>query len=108
MNIKFSYLYRDYSNYKKFNSIVLSNSDNISISEVEKSIRENLIDGEFFNAQNVGLPSLFFDEKNEDDHMRHEFESIQETTDTPNIEVNIENLVLDSERATPTAAQSLI
>ena len=67
-NIKFNYLYRDAGNYKQFGNIILSNPNNISIDLVTDIVRKNLIDGEFFEAGKWGVPSLFFDTKNESDH----------------------------------------
>lgn len=93
MNIKFNYLYRDFSNYKNYNSIVLSNPNNFSINEIDKLIREYLIDGEYFEAEKIGIPSLFFEEKNEDDHEWHEFESLQVVKDLPYNELTIEDLL---------------
>jgi hypothetical protein len=93
VNIKYNYIYRDYSNYKNFNSVIFANPNNVPIQEVEKLIRENLIDGEFFNAQEVGLPLLFFDDKTEDDHQWHEFESLETTNETINIELKIEDII---------------
>lgn len=68
-NIKFNYLYRDASNYKQFGYIVLSNPNNIAINIVREGIISNLIDTEYFFADALGIPSLFFDELNEDDHL---------------------------------------
>jgi len=58
-NIKFSYLYRDGSNYKKYDSVVFSNPDGIDVAELENLIRSKLIDGEFFYATEWSLPEFF-------------------------------------------------
>ena len=50
MNIRFSYLYRDFSNYKKFNEIVFLKSTNKSLEEVSIFIKDQLIEGEWFPA----------------------------------------------------------
>lgn len=92
MNIKFSYMYRDFSNYKKHNEIVFSNSNNKSIEEVANIIKEHLIDGEWFYASEWKVPDLHFDNWDfEDDHFLHEFHSIEETD-----EASINNDTIDN------------
>ena len=78
-NIKFYYLYRDASNYKRYGYVVFANPNNISVVSIEETIRENLIDGEYFDAAGWQLPLLFFEVPNADDHDWHEFEDIEET-----------------------------
>lgn len=75
--ITFNYLYRDSSNYKNFGSIGFTNPSNIPIQEIEAIIKSRLIDGEFFVAEDWGLPSLYFDEWTEDDHKWHEYLNIE-------------------------------
>ncbi|WP_116790243.1 hypothetical protein [Flavobacterium psychrotrophum] len=77
--ITLNYLYRDSSNYKNFGSVNFSNPTNISIEEIETAIQSNLIDGEYFVAEDWGLPTLYFDEWTEDDHYWHEFLNIEIT-----------------------------
>jgi hypothetical protein len=77
-NIKFNYLYRDAANYKKYGSVIFSNPDNIELSEIEILIRSKLIDGQWFYADEWGLPELFgetFDYRV--DPIWHEFESLE-------------------------------
>lgn len=92
-NIKFNYLYRDAGNYKQFGNIILSNPNNISIDLVTDIVRKNLIDGEFFEAGKWGVPSLFFDIKNEDDNKWHEFENVETTQEPPYSGSAIEDLL---------------
>lgn len=94
MNIKLNYLYRDNSNYKRFGNVVFSNPNNIPLESFKEKLLRNLIDGEFFIAEKLGLPTLFFDEPNEDDHQWHEFESIEATSDSPNSNVTIEEFFI--------------
>lgn len=56
-------------------------------------ISRNLIDGEFFDADKWGVPPLFFDKENEDDHEWHEFESVEIIDEPPYSNVAIENLL---------------
>jgi len=93
MNIKLNYLYRDASNYKQYGSLVLANPNNIAAALVADIISRNLIDGEFFDVDKWGVPALFFDKENEDDHEWHEFESVEITEEPPYSNVAIENLL---------------
>ena len=80
MNIKFSYLYRDFSNYKKVNEIVFLNPTNNPLKEIKKFIEGHLIDGLWFYASEWKVPDLHFDNwDSEDDHFLHEFNSLEET-----------------------------
>ena len=82
MNIKFSYLYRDASNYKQFNEVVFSNSNEIPLEKIDLFIRANLISGFWLMPKDWNLPDLHFKEYQWDDnldHGWHEFESVQIT-----------------------------
>ena len=80
MNIKFSYLYRDYSNYKNFNSIVFSNPNHKTVSEIRRLIESLLIENQWFYASKWEVADLHFKNwDDEDDHFLHEFESVEVT-----------------------------
>jgi len=82
-NIKFNYLYRDGGNYKKFNSIVFDNLQNIELSALEDLIRSKLISQHWFYADQWQVPELHFGTWDDElDHSFHEFESV-EYTDEP-------------------------
>lgn len=89
MNIKFNYLYRDASNYKKFGYGVFSNPGNLALSEIETRIRAALIDGEFFDPVKWNIPQLRFDDWSEDDHTWNEFEGVEETNEGLNMKDTI-------------------
>lgn len=74
-------MYRDYSNYKNYGSVVFGNPNNTPLEEIEKLIRDKLIDGEYFDADKSGLPTLFFEITTSDDHELHEFQSLELTND---------------------------
>ncbi|MCW4470637.1 hypothetical protein OGH69_16820 [Flavobacterium sp. MFBS3-15] len=93
MNIKLNYLYRDASNYKNYGSVVFSNSNHVSLRSIESAIRQNLIDSEYFVAEIWQLPSLFFSEQNKDDHIWHEYESVEFTYDNVNF-IPIEDFLM--------------
>jgi hypothetical protein len=82
MNIKFSYLYRDESNYKQYHSIVFDNPENQLINEIKQTITHCLIDSTWFVADEWNLPNQFFKEypwDNEIDHNWHDLVSVEET-----------------------------
>lgn len=80
-NIKFNYLYRDGGNYKIHGNRVFSNSENLSVDEIERIIKEALIDGEFFDPKQWDIQLLKFDNwDSESDHFWHEFESVELTS----------------------------
>jgi hypothetical protein len=81
MNIKFSYLYRDASNYKNYNTIIFSNPNCHKLEKVELDIKNNLIDNAYFEAIKILIPELFFETQNVDDHDWHEFIQLENTTE---------------------------
>lgn len=85
INILVQYLYRDAGNNKIWGDVVFSNRKNLDFSVLEKGIKNSLIDGEFFVAEDVGLPSLRFEHYDEKlDHGWHEYFSIKKTANSPN------------------------
>lgn len=92
-NIKFNYLYRDASNFKQYGSIIFLNLNNLSIPEIDHIIRNLLIDELFFNHIKFGIPSLFFKDKNDDDHDWHEYENIEMTDEIPTDKRSFEELL---------------
>lgn len=80
MNTRFHYLYRDASNYKQWGEVVFTGC----ACSLEPRLVAALDRQEFFIADHVRLPELFFTEgpSDSDDHCFHEFDSC-ETTDVP-------------------------
>lgn len=93
LNIKLNYLYRDFSNYKQFGSIVFTNPSQLTVEAVTNKVLCSLIDGEYFEHTKWGIPSLFFDSHNEDDHNWHEFEDIVATNESPTDKRTIEEFI---------------
>lgn len=79
----FSYLYRDASNYKAFGLLLLKGA--ASADDV-KTWRQHFESGEFFIAEQLGIPALyaelwaFSDGATEDDHVWHTFEELRAAT----------------------------
>lgn len=77
MNIKLNYLYRDGANYKQYHYEVYTNLQGLSLEEIERRLREQLIDGEWFYNHNWDLKDLHYHAwDNEIDHTWHEFDCI--------------------------------
>ncbi len=87
INIKFSYLYRDGSNYKQFNEVVFSNPNEIPLEKIDFFIRANLISGFWLIPKDWNLPDLHYNIyawDDEIDHGWHEFEFVQVTMEMAN------------------------
>lgn len=72
MNTRFEYMYRDASNYKQTLNLVFEGE----LTDAEReAFFAHLDDGEYFIAEQVGLPNLREDWEShyEDDHIWHEF-----------------------------------
>ena len=80
-NIRFIYLYRDASNYKQHGEVIFSNETQMSLEEIDQTIRSHLSDGLFFIARQLQLEERFFAVISEDDHPWHEFVQVETTTD---------------------------
>ena len=79
----FEYLYRDAGNYKAWGSLLLAGT---VTAEMETAFRELLDSGEFFVAEQVGVPRLdrelwkLSGGPTEDDHGFHEFHGFRSAT----------------------------
>ena len=81
-NVKFSYLYRDGGNTECLASVVFPNPERMSIPEIEKTIKSNLVGGELFDARAWGLVPLLFKGHDEDrDQFWNAFESVEVTNE---------------------------
>lgn len=80
----FEYLYRDASNYKVWGTLILRGSSTSSDLEVLKS---NFDSGEFFIAEQLGIPPLyaelweFSNGPSIDDHVWHSFHTLRLATE---------------------------
>lgn len=97
MNIKLNYLYRDAGNYKVYDSVIFSNPDNISVSQIKESLLEKFIDQEYFNPDDFKISRLSHPDYNPDfDHSWNEFESLESTNEAPTDPRNIKEFVNNS------------
>ena len=87
MNVRFCYLYRDSSNYKRWGTVTFADPD-VSpdgLPELAQVLRKMLMSDGMFSANQVNVPELFLaaDENfSFDDHSLHEFYGV-EFTDAP-------------------------
>lgn len=87
-NISLRYLYRDYANYKNHGEEVFNNAHQLSLEEIEQTIKEHLLDDTWFYASRWQLPdastalSMTYGHDDELDHAFHEFGSVA-LTDAP-------------------------
>lgn len=96
LNIKLNFLYRDAGNYKLFGSVVFKNPKNISLDIIQSTIKQNLIDGEFFEPRKWKIPILTFPEYDDElDHDWNEIESIELTTEEATDERTISEFLSD-------------
>lgn len=93
MNTKLTYLYRDGSNYKQWDEVIVAGSLD------RDAITRCLWEGDFFIPQAAGLPPLQdrfaaqgYDFPNEDDHAWHEIESLEPTEDPPTLDITAADL----------------
>lgn len=73
MNTKIYYLYRDASNYKKPNEVIVKGE--ITADQMQQ-ILKSLQDGEYFVPEMVGLPAERFGSFTEDDHVFFELDQM--------------------------------
>lgn len=86
-NIKFNYLYRDASNFKKWASVVFANPNNFSVDDIGDSLRSNFLPDQLFIAHQIRVPQAFLFVEyplTVDDHCFHEFYSVEPTPDATN------------------------
>lgn len=85
-NTKINYLYRDASNYKVHNEVVVAGQ---FTEQQKEKIINCLEDEENFVPSQVGLPEKRFEQENDDDHPWFELreDGFEETEEDPTIEM---------------------
>lgn len=81
-NIEFGYLYRDGGNYKKRDSVVFSNPDELTYEVVGEVLRMTFLPDGLFIAGQIRVPEVFLyseGEFSQDDHCYHEFDFCRST-----------------------------
>jgi hypothetical protein len=86
-NIKFTYLYRDAGNYKKWAHIVFSNSDGLTLDSIANAMQAAFLQDGLFTAHQVRVPEVFLYSRGNatsDDHCFHEFSAVEASLEVPN------------------------
>lgn len=86
-NIKFSYLYRDAGNYKKWANVVFSNPDGLTVDAVKRVLMDAFLPDGLFIARQIQIPETFLFDQGEarsDDHCFHELDSIEGSLEVAN------------------------
>jgi hypothetical protein len=85
-NIKFSYLYRDAGNYKKWADVVFSNPDGLAPEAVIKVLKDAFLQDGLFIARQIRIPEAFLFDQGDatsDDHCFHELGSVEASLEVP-------------------------
>lgn len=86
-SVKFVYLYRDGSNFKKWGEVVFANPDGLEVEKIRKTFNAALYPDRLFIADQISIPEVFLyapGHIDADDHCFHEFAEIEESPDSPN------------------------
>ena len=85
-NIKFKYLYRDGSNFKRWSDVVFPNPHDLPLEVAAKSLGNAFDKDGLFVAHQIRIPEVFlYDEghANADDHCFHEFYEVVGSSEIP-------------------------
>ncbi len=93
MNTSTTYQYRDASNYKEFDTVIIRGQ--LSLNDIE----EYLYDKEFFIPSEIGLKNLQPENLNQDDHIWHEILEISHTLDKPTMNITAEQIISNFRKA---------
>lgn len=107
MSTLLTYMYRDAHNYKRHGEVVVSNPDGLCVSQARKRIQASLDEGQYFIAEQLGLPVVFpwkdakapADFNIEYDHPWHEFVALEACKLPATVDVTLRQVVARAERA---------
>ena len=60
MNVEFQYRYRDFGNFKRYNSVVFWNRSDLPIGDINRTLLQVTGNDETFVASRFGIPEMFF------------------------------------------------
>ncbi len=82
MNVEFQYRYRDFGNFKRYNSVIFGNQSDLPIDDISRILLQLTGGDETFVASELGVPEMFFTDfpynPNLDWHM-HEYCGVSKT-----------------------------
>ena len=84
MNTRIEYLYRDDGNYKKYYSFVLNGE--IMLEQLTQYLHE----GSYFIPSQIGLPDLQTSPLSVHDHIWHELDIVEPTTESATVSISAE------------------
>ena len=93
MNTSITYQYRDASNYKFFDTVIICGL--LSLNDIEKSLYEK----EFFIPSEIGLKDLQPENLCSDDHIWHEILEISHTHEKPTVKITVEKITSNFKKA---------
>ena len=86
-NIKFNYLYRDGANFKSWGEVIFSNSDDLTLNEIELKLVSTFLPDKLFIAHQISIPEKFLFANGKfikSDHCYHEFDNVETCKAKPN------------------------
>jgi hypothetical protein len=95
-NLKLEYLFRDESNYKKYGEVIFSNPSDIPLIVIQRLIKENLIEGSWFDPDKWMIPRFSCHRSSHfgiNDSLWYEFVEIKEISNVDAIENNINSFI---------------
>lgn len=93
MNTSITYLYRDASNYKQFDTVIISGQ--LSLNDIEDFFYEK----EFFIPSEIGLKDLQPENLNQYDHIWHEILEISHTQEKPTVNITAKKIISNFRKA---------
>jgi hypothetical protein len=93
MSTSITYQYRDASNYKEFDTVIIRGQ--LSLNDID----EYLYEKEFFIPSEIGLKDLQSENLNQDDHIWHEILEISHTHEKPTVDITAEKIISNFRKA---------
>ena len=93
MSTSITYQYRDASNYKEFDTVIIRGQ--LSLNDID----EYLYEKEFFIPSEIGLRDLQPENLNQDDHIWHEILEISHTHEKPTVDITAEKIISNFRKA---------
>jgi hypothetical protein len=93
MNTSITYQYRDASNYKEFDTVIICGI--LSLNDIKKY----LYDKEFFIPSEIGLKDLQPENLNQDDHIWHEILETKNTHEKPTANITAKKIIANFRKA---------
>jgi hypothetical protein len=106
-NIRFSYLYRDGGNFKSWGEVIFSNSEDLTVDEIERILLNAFLPDKHFVASQVSIPEKFLFINGgftRNDHCFHEFDCVEICREDPtdilkrSISDFLQEVVMESKR----------